>query len=156
MSWTAPATVVPGQLMTAAFWNQQVRDNDLFLKEASWPIGAIFTAGVSTNPATLLGFGTWAPHGTGRTLVAIDAAQAEFDTLDETGGAKTHTLTVAELAVHYHLYQTTTWQSGITNLGSSEAGNFSSPTTVTGDAGGGGAHNNLQPYTVVYRWKRTA
>lgn len=27
MSWTSPSTVTTGQLMTAAFWNQQVRDN---------------------------------------------------------------------------------------------------------------------------------
>lgn len=31
MSWTSPATVTTGQLMTAAFWNQQVRDNFSFL-----------------------------------------------------------------------------------------------------------------------------
>ena len=34
--------------------------------------------------------------------VGLDAGQTEFDTLGETGGAKTHTLTTAELAVHTH------------------------------------------------------
>lgn len=29
MAWTSPSTVIAGQLMTAAFWNQQVRDNML-------------------------------------------------------------------------------------------------------------------------------
>lgn len=32
MAWTAPATATVGQLMTAAFWNQQVRDNEAYLK----------------------------------------------------------------------------------------------------------------------------
>jgi hypothetical protein len=30
------------------------------------------------------------------------------------------------------------------------------PITVTGSTGGSTAHNNLQPYIVVYMWKRTA
>lgn len=35
MAWTAPATVTTGDLMTAAFWNTQVRDNLLHLGESS-------------------------------------------------------------------------------------------------------------------------
>lgn len=35
MAWTSPATVTTGQLMTAAFWNQQVRDNMSFLSGTS-------------------------------------------------------------------------------------------------------------------------
>ncbi len=31
MSWTTPATVVAGQLMTAAYWNTHVRDNENYL-----------------------------------------------------------------------------------------------------------------------------
>ena len=57
----------------------------------AWPVGSVFIAVVSTNPATLLGYGTWAAFATGRTLVGIDAGQTEFDTVEETGGAKTHT-----------------------------------------------------------------
>lgn len=141
--------------MTAAFWNQQIRDNELFLLSAAWPIGSIFTAAVSTNPNTLLGYGTWAAYGAGRVLVGIDAGQTEFDTLDETGGAKTVTLTVGEIPAHHHTYSQTNWGAHA-STGSTEAGDFSSPVVNTGDTGGGGAHNNLQPYIVVYRWKRTA
>ncbi len=33
---------------------------------AGWPIGSIFISTVSTNPATLLGFGTWELQSSGR------------------------------------------------------------------------------------------
>ena len=56
-----------------------------------YPVGSVVTFGVSTNPATLFGFGTWAAIA-GKVIVGIDAGQEEFDTLDETGGEKTHQL----------------------------------------------------------------
>jgi hypothetical protein len=56
---------------------------------AAWPIGSVFIAVVSTDPATLLGFGTWAAFAAGRVLVGLDAGDASFDTVEETGGAKT-------------------------------------------------------------------
>ena len=31
MAWTTPSTVVAGQTLSAAFWNEQVRDNSDFL-----------------------------------------------------------------------------------------------------------------------------
>ena len=68
----------------------------------AWPVGSIFVSVVATNPNTLLGYGTWAAFGTGRMLVGIDAAQTEFDTVKETGGAKTVTLTSAEMPAHTH------------------------------------------------------
>lgn len=55
---------------------------------AAYPIGAVYMSVVSTNPATLFGFGTWAAIA-GRFLVGHDAGQVEFDTVEETGGAKT-------------------------------------------------------------------
>src|SRR3989304_4145898 len=67
-----------------------------------WPVGSIFTAVVSTNPGTLLGFGTWSAFGAGRVLVGLDSGDADFDTVEETGGAKTVTLTSAEMPSHTH------------------------------------------------------
>ena len=55
-----------------------------------WPVGSIFISVVATNPAILLGFGTWVAFGTGRFLVGIDTSDADFDVVKETGGAKTH------------------------------------------------------------------
>ena len=69
----------------------------------AYPVGSIYIAVVSTNPATLLGFGTWSAFGTGRTLVGIDTGDTDFDVVEETGGAKTVTLTSAEMPSHTHV-----------------------------------------------------
>lgn len=58
-------------------------------------VGDIFITTNTANPGARFG-GTWALYGTGRVLVGFDAGQSEFDTIGETGGAKTHVLTVPE------------------------------------------------------------
>jgi hypothetical protein len=126
----------------------------------AFPVGSVFIAVVSTNPATLLGYGTWAAFAAGRMLVGLDAGQTEFDTVEETGGAKTHTLTVTEMPAHTHVISSqtattgaaTSYEHGTLDTSSAEA----EVTEVTGSTGGGAAHNNLPPYVVVYMWKRTA
>ena len=57
------------------------------------PVGSLYLAVVNTNPATSLGYGTWAAIGAGRMLVGHDIADPDFDTAEETGGTKTHTHT---------------------------------------------------------------
>lgn len=120
----------------------------------AYPVGAVYISVVSTSPATLFG-GTWAAFGAGRVLVGIDATQTEFDTVEETGGAKTHTLTSAEMPSHTHSVQ-------VIGNGTITGGGYPNPQDPAGSAyttgaeGGGGAHNNLQPYIVCYFWKRTA
>jgi len=130
------------------------------LKKA-YPVGSIYiNASVSTNPATLLGFGTWSAFGAGRTLVGIDSGDTDFDTVEETGGEKTHILTVAEMPAHKHKFGYTGGNTDATGFPYSvgkaighDPSNVHSETTSTG---GDGSHNNLQPYIVVYFWKRTA
>ncbi len=122
--------------------------------QAMYPVGSIYTnAAVSTNPATLLGFGTWAAYAEGRVPVG-KASSGTFDTLNATGGAETHTLSIAEMPAHTHTYgkSTTTENMSIHDI----TGLRGAATTNTGSTGGGNAHNNLQPYIVVYMWKRTA
>jgi len=69
---------------------------------AAWPVGSVFISVVPTNPATLLGFGTWAAFAAGRALVGIDAENPAFDTVEETGGEETHTLLTTEIPAHTH------------------------------------------------------
>lgn len=54
-----------------------------------FPVGYLLFSDVNTNPATFLGYGTWASFGAGRVLVGLNADDADFDTAGETGGAKT-------------------------------------------------------------------
>jgi ABC-type Co2+ transport system permease subunit len=55
---------------------------------ALYPVGSIYTnATNSTNPGTLLGFGTWTAFGAGRVMVGYDSSNALFDTAEETGGS---------------------------------------------------------------------
>jgi hypothetical protein len=105
------------------------------------PVGFVFISVVSTNPNTLLGYGTWATFGAGRVLVGLDSGDVDFDTAEKTGGAKTvqasaQTFGGTELATHQH--------AAIT------AG------TPAGTNTPGAATSVVQPYFVCYFWKRTA
>jgi microcystin-dependent protein len=71
---------------------------------AAWPVGSIFMAAVATNPGTLLGFGTWSAFGAGRMPVGFNAADADYDTAEKTGGAKTVTLTAAQSGLPQHTH----------------------------------------------------
>ena len=120
-----------------------------------YPVGYISTnAGVATTPGTLLGFGTWSAFGDGRVIVGVDSTDTDFDAVRETGGAKTHTLTVAQLAAHTHNVTMSTNDTDNDNL--SEGNTSGTSLHPTSSTGGGEAHNNLQPYITAYMWRRTA
>ena len=133
------------------------------VKAALYPVGSIYTnAEVSTNPATLLGFGTWAAYAEGRVPVG-KASSGTFDTLNATGGAETdaHTLTVNEIPAHTHdvtFPRSNTSGGGGPTHPCMNAGDGGPVGVTSGSTGGGQAHTHdiLQPYIVVYMWKRTA
>jgi len=76
--------------------------------EALYPVGAIYVSTLSTNPGTLFGVGTWAAFGAGKVLVGLDGTDTDFDTVEETGGAKTKAISahagtaVADHSAHTH------------------------------------------------------
>jgi hypothetical protein len=136
-----------------------------------YPVGSIYiNAGVTTNPATLLGFGTWTAFGAGRVMVGLNAGDALFDTLEETGGSKdavvvshTHTATVTDPG---HAHSGVLNDSGPGQLSAATGVSYdrflSTNTNTTGisvgisTTGSSGTNANLQPYITVAMWKRTA
>lgn len=154
---------------------------------AIYPVGTIYTTVVATNPGTIFG-GTWVEFGAGRVLVGRSSGETEFDTVEETGGAKTVTLSTSQMPTHSHTqsahsHSGSTDTQGLPNspywgFGTSEnnvngvrAYNITNSYSSTNhshnistnsvapaiqNAGGGMAHNNIQPYIVVYFFKRTA
>ena len=89
------------------------------------------------------------PNLKGKVAVGLDSADTSFDALGETGGEKTHTLSVAEMPSHSHSLPNYYFTAeGAYNVAGSN-GTGTAGSAVTGSVGGGGAHNNLQPYIVL-------
>lgn len=124
-----------------------------------YPVGSIYMSANATDPANLFG-GTWQ-----RIQEQFLLAAGSTHAAGSTGGEFKHTLTVDEMPSHGH-YQ----RVGNTNGTGSTPGRYvpfgestlaitwpeSTPTTETGYAGGGAAHNITPPYLAVYMWRRTA
>jgi microcystin-dependent protein len=126
------------------------------IQDMFYPVGSIYTnAAVSTNPGTLLGFGTWVKFGEGKVLVGQDGTDGDFNALGETGGSKTHTLTENEMPSHTHGYtdRYVNYEAG--DVGSGDDKKTAETEDVTDPTGGDAAHNNVQPYITVKMWKRT-
>jgi len=82
---TASAGNNSAQLATTAYADAAIAA----AKQALYPVGSIYiNAGVTTNPATLLGFGTWVAFGAGCVMVGLNGSDPLFDALEETGGSK--------------------------------------------------------------------
>ena len=140
-----------------------------------YPVGTIYTnSSVSTNPATLLGFGTWTAFGAGRVMVGFNSANALFDTAEETGGSAdaivpshTHTATSTDAG---HTHTTVSGTGNAQGGGASANAQYVNPSNLNGTSGTGTAsitttvatagvsatNTNYQPYITVYMWKRTA
>jgi hypothetical protein len=149
----------------------------------AFPVGSVFLSVVSTNPATLLGYGTWSAFGQGRMVLGWNTG----DTDEATGGAATHvhaehtgvpshthvvTVTDPEHAHVENSNNATTgglrgWGAPDTSTNTSQATGYSTAAAATGitatTAAPAGAAaqthdsvSNLPPYVIVRMWKRTA
>lgn len=130
------------------------------IANALYPVGSIYMSVNNTNPSTFFG-GTWEAWGAGKVPVGVDTSDTNFSTVEQTGGEKQHTLTIAEMPEHNHTIPCTptandgsepTYQAAQVNA--EATGNHNSIVAVS--SGGGSPHNNLQPYITCYMWKRTA
>lgn len=121
-----------------------------------FPVGAVYISVTSTNPSTYFG-GTWVQFGQGKTLVGVNTSDTDFNTVEKTGGEKTHKLTIDEMPSHSHAYKLAYGSNDPSkgfNYGNTPVGVFNGDFCQS--AGGSQAHNNVQPYITVYFWKRTA
>lgn len=146
-----------------------------------YPIGSVYTnATDSTNPGTLLGFGTWVQFAAGRMALGFGQGTdtrgdtVNFNSVGDTSGEYQHVLTIGEMPAHDHVDNRNAYDSNNILMRRSSTGIGSpngSDTTVgevqvTGSGayddpyprieGNNEAHNNMPPYIVVYMWKRTA
>lgn len=125
----------------------------------AFPIGSTYITQENTNPSEILKFGTW-ERLKGKVCLGLDEDDTDLNTIGNTGGEKTHTLTIPELADHEH-QQTAEGKYGIEPGASAMCPTWGAikgnTSAVTGSTGGGQPHNNMQPYKVVgYMWIRTA
>jgi hypothetical protein len=142
-----------------------------------YPVGSIYTSVVNTSPASFIG-GTWVSFGAGRCIFGVDTSQTEFNTVQKTGGEKTHVLTEIECPPHTHNYDKPILRNGNPDGATDTSGNSNeraywrgttANTTNNGTTSKWGGiydpitsswdtepHNNLPPYITVYMWRRTA
>jgi len=110
------------------------------IPQSLFPVGSIYINAVnSTNPATLLGFGTWVAFGAGRVPVGFDAGNPLFDTAEETGGSAN-----AAVVSHDHTYSSTTGTGGAdhTHSFSATTGLESQSHTHSGTTDSAGTHSH--------------
>jgi len=122
-----------------------------------YPIGAIYmNANRSDSPNRYIGYGTWSKFAEGRALISADATEDSVPINESPSGSLIHTLTSSELPSHTHKFH---------QIGNSEkdkdngfamiAESGGNTIRFSNATGGGGSHNNVQPYVTVYMWERT-
>ena len=139
-------------------------------KKAEYPVGSILFNTSNKNPSTYLGFGTWVAWGSGRVPVGVGPGDAEFNTVEKTGGAKEHFHYTDPLwAVGYDnkYYIGFSNNQGVQSVGipkeyanayyGNEVQLMSTSVNPSGMCMYASLNgSSLQPYITCYMWKRTA
>ena len=151
--------------------NLKINNKTIF--DLIYPIGSIYLSVNSTNPKNLFG-GTWIQWGSGRVPVCVNTSNSKFNSVEKTGGAETHKLTVSQIPSHGGHIPNASYAWGDAGeatyvLDRNSGAVFQHATNRpyvlragnemclrSNYEGGNGAHNNLQPYITCYMWKRTA
>lgn len=149
-----------------------------------YPVGSIYMGVNNVNPGTFFG-GTWVQWGAGKAVMGVNTSDADFNSAEKTGGAKNHTLSVAELPSHNHTFSGSSGSAGAHTHGLKYTGSETAKGTGHGwinndgastlsssvksagahthsisgtidNTGGGSAFSILPPYITCYMWKRTA
>ena len=140
--------------------------NFCYLLNALYPVGSIFVSKDPTDPSELFG-GSWK-----RIKERFIWAIGDNENPGDTGGEKTHTLTVNEMPSHNHSPSDASTDGNwvpATNSMSRRSYNIDSAGTKyipsgdslsdwkwgkTSSVGGSAPHNNMPPYYGVYIWIR--
>lgn len=151
-------------------WNKLVNS----IKNAMYPVGSVYITYNNVNPGTFLG-GTWGRFGQGRTLVGEgtgnDGSTSMSFTANASGGSYSHSH-IYGIKVNEYYGATAnlrvrkpdgSWQDGAKGgtenayfNNSSQAGNKSLNTITYKIESNTSNSSAMQPYIVVYFWRRTA
>lgn len=155
-----------------AYWQPE----EQYFNDKAHPIGSIYMSSDPTDPATVLGVGTWARI-QGRFIVGASDTDGDFNNGD-TGGSKTHSHTTQSAGGHVHNIDTSDFGAFggspgtipvgrvVTGSGNPELSEtleslrYASTTNATETAGSHthtvNSSSNLPPYVAKYIWERTA
>lgn len=128
-----------------------------FINGTLFPVGTIlFNDNSDFDPNVEYG-GTWELI-KGKMIIGFDDTDDDFNTLGNTGGSKTHTMTIEELVPHTHVEYFNNYYTSIPNSGAQEYSNVANQqrTKSTRSTGGGQPMDIMNPHYVANIWHRVA
>jgi len=147
-------------------------DEEMIPLDRIYPVGSVFISINSDNPGNTIG-GNWSQISHGRVLLGAgsgnDGTESKTFTNGSYGGKYNHKLTVSQMPKHSHSVNTRRqnhvelFKSARTPIREFRDNEFDAAkggtydtTDYTNSSGSSGSHNNIQPYMVVYMWKRVS